>query len=114
MNDFVPWRRSKGGYEVYVIDHCAAAAAVPGLTGPLAPFHCAEMSDPSPFSDPPGSNLPDKPLVVKCDYHTRRSKLSFRSARNCTYDGLQEKVPPSLTISLILKHHVSDHEAFRP
>lgn len=52
------------------------------------------MSDgPSPFSDPPGSDLmPDKPLIVKCNYNTRRSKLSFRSARNCSYDGLQEKI----------------------
>ncbi|KAF8493233.1 hypothetical protein F5888DRAFT_1806331 [Russula emetica] len=51
------------------------------------------MSDgPSPFSDPPGSNLPDKPLVVKCNYNTRKSKLSFRTARTCTYDGLEEQI----------------------
>lgn len=63
------------------------------------------MSDgPSPFSDPPGSHLPDQPLVVKCNYISRPDqKLTFRSARNCTYDKLQEKVLPSLNISLILK-----------
>jgi hypothetical protein len=73
------------------------------------------MSDgPSPFSDPPGSDLPDKPLVVKCNYNSRLSKLSFRSARNCSYHGLQEKVPSSLlTISLMLKQHIPDYEALR-
>jgi hypothetical protein len=70
------------------------------------------MSDePSPFSDPPGSNLPDKPLVVKCKFNSWTQKLSFRSARNCTYDMLQEKVLPSLNIPLMLKQHLLDQKA---
>ncbi|KAI0272304.1 hypothetical protein BC834DRAFT_817427 [Gloeopeniophorella convolvens] len=40
----------------------------------------------------PGSERPQKPLVVKCDYNSRTNKLSFESAQNCTYDGLVEKI----------------------
>jgi hypothetical protein len=73
-----------------VLQYCAR-----GTDWAFGTSHCAEMSDgPSPFSDPPGSNLPDKPLVVKCNHNSRQSKLSFRTARNCTYEGLQEKVLP--------------------
>ena len=55
-------------------------------------------NEPSLLSDPPGSNLPDKPLIVKCNSNHRPQKLTvvnFRSARNCTYDKFQEKVLPS-------------------
>jgi hypothetical protein len=94
----------------YVINYRPAARAA-GLMS-LAPFHHAGMNDePSPFSDPPGSNLPDKPLVVKCNYSGWTQKLSFRSARNCTYDMLQEKVLPSLNIPPTLKQHLSDTKA---
>ena len=51
--------------------------------------------EPSLLSDPLGSNLPDKPLIVKCNSNLRPQKLTvvnFRSARNCTYDTFQEKV----------------------
>jgi hypothetical protein len=82
----------------YVIDHCGWCCGLRSrdLDWDFAPFYYAEMSDgPSPFSDPPGSNLPENPLVVKCNYMSRPgSKLNFRSARNCTYDRLQEKVLP--------------------
>ena len=46
---------------------------------------------------------PDKPLVVKCDYNTRRQKLSFTSARYCSYERLKEKVLPFLVVPFILK-----------
>jgi hypothetical protein len=49
------------------------------------------------------SDRPDKPLVVKCDYNTRRQKLSFTSARFCSYERLKEKVLLSLVVPFILK-----------
>jgi hypothetical protein len=47
---------------------------------------------------------PDKPLVVKCEYNTRRQKLIFKSARFCTYDGLKDQVLPLLVVTLELKY----------
>lgn len=91
-------------------DHRSAESIVPSKSWSccvlgqwaLGIVHCAEMNNsPSPFSDPPGSNLPDKPLCVKCNYNARCSNLSFRSARNCTYDLLQGKVLPSLLDQMV-------------
>lgn len=65
------------------------------------------------FSAPSGSQLPDKQLVVKCKYNTHRQKLTFQSARNCTYAGLQEKVLSYLFTPHILNHRLSDQEALR-
>ncbi|KAH8984040.1 hypothetical protein EDB92DRAFT_1951101 [Lactarius akahatsu] len=45
------------------------------------------------------SERPDKPLVVKCDHNARRQKLSFPSARYCSYDGLKEKIEKHFTLS---------------
>ncbi|KAH9172964.1 hypothetical protein EDB89DRAFT_2069194 [Lactarius sanguifluus] len=45
------------------------------------------------------SERPDKPLVVKCDYNARRQKLSFTSARYCSYDGLKEKIEKHFALS---------------
>ncbi|KAH9056729.1 hypothetical protein EDB87DRAFT_1779625 [Lactarius vividus] len=51
----------------------------------------------------PGSSFvserPDKPLVVKCDYNARRQKLSFTSARSCSYHGLKEKIEKHFALS---------------
>ncbi|KAI9464416.1 hypothetical protein BJY52DRAFT_1397082 [Lactarius psammicola] len=63
----------------------------------------------------PGSSFvaerPDKPLVVKCDYNTRRQKLSFTSARFCSYDRLKEKIEKNFALSA---HHFTiqwkDHD----
>jgi hypothetical protein len=57
---------------------------------------------------------PDKPLVVKCEYNTRRQKLIFKSARFCTYDGLKDQVLPLLVVALALKHRFSDRETLQP
>ena len=35
---------------------------------------------------------PDKPLVVKCAFDTWHKRISFNSARNCTYNVLRRKV----------------------
>ena len=66
------------------------------------------------FSGTPGSNLPDKPLIVKCNSNIRTQKLTsvnFRSARDCTYDNFQEKVLLSLNVSLILKQQYFSSES---
>jgi hypothetical protein len=78
--------RAQVSYEIRVVPS--------SLVGTPAPFYCADMSDgPSTFSTPSGSTVPDKPLTVKCNFNSRRGKLTFQSARNCSYDGLKEKVP---------------------
>ena len=38
------------------------------------------------------NNRPDKPLVVKCTFDRSSKKISFSSARNCSYDLLKTKV----------------------
>ncbi|KAH9977511.1 hypothetical protein BJV74DRAFT_888403 [Russula compacta] len=71
------------------------------------------MSDgASSFSAPSGSQLPDKPLVVKCKYNTHRQKLTFQSARNCTYDGLQQKIRKrfELTAPFVIQWEDDDGE----
>ncbi|KAI0251773.1 hypothetical protein BJV78DRAFT_407146 [Lactifluus subvellereus] len=45
-----------------------------------------------PSSSSLGSERPDKPLAVKCEYNSYHQKLTFKSARFCTYDGLKEKI----------------------
>lgn len=60
-----------------------------------------------------GSTVPDKPLTVKCklEHNSRRQKLTFQTARNCTYDGLKDKVLPPLLASFAVLKHPLDHEA---
>lgn len=38
------------------------------------------------------SELPDRPLVVKCTFDRSLKRISFQSAVNCTYDLLRTKV----------------------
>ncbi|TFK26189.1 hypothetical protein FA15DRAFT_637969 [Coprinopsis marcescibilis] len=38
------------------------------------------------------SDLPDRPLTVKCTFDKAPKKISFNSARNCSYHVLKEKV----------------------
>jgi hypothetical protein len=38
------------------------------------------------------NDRPDRPLVVKCTHERKSKKISFASARNCTYELLKQKV----------------------
>ncbi|KAG2011499.1 hypothetical protein CC2G_011605 [Coprinopsis cinerea AmutBmut pab1-1] len=38
------------------------------------------------------SDLPDRPLVVKCTFDKANKKITFNSARNCSFNVLKEKV----------------------
>jgi hypothetical protein len=38
------------------------------------------------------NNLPDRPLVVKCTFDKWHKRITFNSARNCSYDLLRRKV----------------------
>ncbi|GLB41855.1 putative protein with zinc-binding domain, present in Dystrophin, CREB-binding protein [Lyophyllum shimeji] len=44
-------------------------------------------------------NRPDRPLVVKCSLDTWNKKITFSSARNCTYDVLRRKVEQCYSLS---------------
>jgi hypothetical protein len=59
-------------------------------------LHCADMSNElGPMLYASKSERIDKPLVVKCDYNTKRHDLIFGSARDCSCDELRAKVLPS-------------------
>ncbi|KAI0306089.1 hypothetical protein B0F90DRAFT_1695946 [Multifurca ochricompacta] len=57
--------------------------------------------EPGFSSSSSGSERPDRPLVVKCDYNSQLQKLSFNSARNCTYDGLKEKIEKRFALTAL-------------
>ncbi|KAH9975696.1 hypothetical protein BGW80DRAFT_1457279 [Lactifluus volemus] len=62
-----------------------------------APLYCARRDELRTwYRIKLNTERPDKPLVVKCEYNTRRQKLIFKSARFCTYDGLKDQVLPLL------------------
>jgi hypothetical protein len=77
-----------------------------GLTGgyDLGPFYRAEMDyEQGTLSS---SERPDKPLVMRSEYNAHHQKLSFKSARFCTYGCLKEKVLSlsPLVIALVLAY----------
>lgn len=81
----------------------------------LALFYGAEMNyESGPSSSSLGAERPDKPLVVKCEYNARQHKLTFKSARFCTYDGLREKVLPLFVIPHTLKCYLLDRRTLLP
>ena len=41
---------------------------------------------------------PDRPLVVKCTFDNSNKKITFNSARNCSYDVLRRKVRSDLPV----------------
>ncbi|PFH51867.1 hypothetical protein AMATHDRAFT_84931 [Amanita thiersii Skay4041] len=47
------------------------------------------MADPS---------LPDKPLIIRCAFNRKNKKISFHSARNCTYSLLRARVEQGFSL----------------
>ncbi|EIM86861.1 uncharacterized protein STEHIDRAFT_97694 [Stereum hirsutum FP-91666 SS1] len=45
------------------------------------------------------SDKPDKPLVVKCALNNRNKKVTFESARNCTYDILRQRAEQAFMLA---------------
>ncbi|KAI6024406.1 hypothetical protein EDC04DRAFT_2574197, partial [Pisolithus marmoratus] len=42
---------------------------------------------------------PDKPLLVKCAFDSWNKRISFASARNCSYDLLRERIEQCFSLS---------------
>ncbi|KAG8970166.1 hypothetical protein FRC05_000687 [Tulasnella sp. 425] len=48
------------------------------------------------------SDMPDRPLVVKCFFDRSLKRISFASAVNCTFERLRQKVEQSFSLSACL------------
>ncbi|KXN92381.1 hypothetical protein AN958_06999 [Leucoagaricus sp. SymC.cos] len=44
------------------------------------------------------NKCPDRPLVVKCSFNGKHKRITFQSARNCTYDLLRHKVAQAFSL----------------
>lgn len=44
------------------------------------------------------NKCPDKPLVVKCSFNGRHKRITFHSARNCSYEILRHKVDQAYSL----------------
>ncbi|KIO32050.1 hypothetical protein M407DRAFT_19077 [Tulasnella calospora MUT 4182] len=48
------------------------------------------------------SDMPDRPLIVKCFFDRSLKRISFASAVNCTFERLRQKVEQSFSLSACL------------
>ncbi|VDB99879.1 unnamed protein product [Peniophora sp. CBMAI 1063] len=52
----------------------------------------------SQYSRSSVSKRPDRTLTIRCEYNRRFKKITFTSARNCSYDGLKQKIQQSFSL----------------
>ena len=64
-------------------------------------------SEPRSPLDLPESERTNKPLIIECDYNTRRQNLAFDSARDCSCDELRAKVLSSPLRRIFRTEHAS-------
>lgn len=89
-----------------------AACCGPRKTTLSPLLHYTNMSnDSEPRSSPdlPESERTNKPLIIECDYNTRRQNLAFDSARDCSCDELRARV----LSSPLRRTFCTEHSSFR-
>jgi hypothetical protein len=60
------------------------------------------------------NSLPDRPLVVKCTFDKWHKRITFNSARNCSYDLLRRKAVRVLLSPTHITDSISGRARVRP